>query len=144
MNLTGKLSISRRISNVADPEIVIEIKDDLSGIRVAVASLKLADFAECLTGLSHVECALTVPSNLDLVGRKKELREILVQRPDDYLKKPEFIAAMRERLPDAIRAAGLDPADWTASDYDLEDNHHHWVGHNSRVSIHRWLPREEQ
>lgn len=142
MKLPGKITISRMSGN-GEREIRIEILDATAGIRALEARMKLAGFAEALTGLGHVTCDLNVTDHFDKLGRICERREILIKRPDGIYEKNAYVAAMRAAMAPAMAAAGLNLADWTVSDYDLQSNHHYWSGEFQRVAISRYLPREE-
>lgn len=66
--LVGKLTISRR----SDDMIYIQITDESSKSRFVELELTTSNFAMAVTGLSHVECKLSV-DRLDAVGKEKQV-----------------------------------------------------------------------
>lgn len=71
----GSISISRP-HGPEPPYIEISIVDDLSGSQFVEARIPLKEFAELITGLSHVDCEFDFRP--DLVGKKREHKEEVV------------------------------------------------------------------
>lgn len=72
--LTGKVCITRPSGGSIEDEPVIklEIKDDKSGLRFLTMTMKPADFALALTGLSYVPATFELRGS-ENVGKVKEI-----------------------------------------------------------------------
>lgn len=77
--LKGKLTISRPFGSRANtnPHIRIVVRDDVSHIEFLKLEIPLANFAECLTGLSEMDCEFDVHGTHN-VGKKKEMERVTV------------------------------------------------------------------
>jgi hypothetical protein len=126
--LPGKLSISRRSSNVEDDYFVIEIEDGASGTTGAVARLSPAALALAISGVHAVSA--DVEWYTDRIGMRAEVKSENVPCNGYALTKAEKQAAV----------APFEVDGWKA---DLEDvgNHHRRTANGYRVNFRRWVKR---
>jgi hypothetical protein len=75
MEIPMNISISRVHCSDGDDYIKVSLEDEKSGITFAVANVPMKGFAECLTGLSYVDCEGEV-MGLDNVGKTMESDKI--------------------------------------------------------------------
>lgn len=85
MELNGKLTISRVMSNTSDDYIEIRVQDDLSGAQYCTVQVSFVDFAQALTGLACVKCSHE-PKGLSVVGKKREHKSFIASAPEALLK----------------------------------------------------------
>lgn len=79
--MKGKLTISRPQYHDNRKTISIQVKDELSRTIFLDIEISCANFAECLTGMSEMECELKT-RDLDKVGLKKETKSITFEFPE--------------------------------------------------------------
>ena len=109
--MKGKLTISRPQYHDNRKLISIQVKDGLSKTRFLDIEISYADFAECLTGMSEMECELKT-RDLDKVGLKKETKSITFEFPECiYTNRKEIAYKM------ACKIVNANHDGWIASDY---------------------------
>lgn len=81
----GQISIGRLHGKGVDATnaIRIEVIDKTSGCRMVDISMGLQDFAECMTGLSLVPCAVEY-NDSGLIGKTREHKKISVTIPKKF------------------------------------------------------------
>ena len=78
--MDGKITISRRNYGCGKKVISIEVKDTSSRIRFLDIELSLEDFAECLMGLSEIDCSIKT-RGLEHIGKTMETDTINFKMP---------------------------------------------------------------
>lgn len=101
--MKGNITISR--PRPAD-YIQIEFGDELSGRRFLRAKVKLADFAEALTGLGYVDCEFELTP--DEVGKVRETKTERIQADGYSLTDEQKIAILAPYEVDGWRAQRSD------------------------------------
>jgi len=132
--LKGGLTISRPSGNLDFAYIEIRVNDELSGSQFVSVRVPLAEFAEALTGLAHVDCEFDLRP--DLVGMRRENKEEFVPGGIPY--------TAREAQQKIIAAELLAPFEidgWKGREADLF-NHHRRNSCGARVTFVRYVPIE--
>lgn len=125
--MKGNITISRpRPSDY----IQIEFGDELSGRRFLRARVKLADFAEALTGLGYVDCEFDLTPNE--VGKKREIKIERIQ-VDGY----SFTDEQK-----TVILAPYEVDGWVAQRLNLGDHHKRFNG-GYNVTFIRFVPATE-
>lgn len=134
----GKFTIGRTYSNRDDGDYVhIHIEDDVSGCRIIEATMALEDFAEMILGSSYkpieFEC---MAENL---GKRRELRSIIVPRPDFRKKESPDLARkwIQKHAPQELVDG------WEIHNSSDLFNHHRWAGEGVSVSLIRFVDPQE-
>jgi hypothetical protein len=85
--LKGKLTISRPYGSRSEdePYIRIVVRDDTSRIQFLTVDIPLANFAECLTGLSETDCDFQLHAAHN-VGKRKEREDASFVLSKEYMK----------------------------------------------------------
>lgn len=98
--INGLVTISRPSTGATDLDddssvIEITIKDEASRVEFVSMRMRLADFAECVTGLA-MRPAQGEVRGLHLVGRKHRVGSVMVPFPEAFRK---HLHGMGERQP---------------------------------------------
>lgn len=103
MQLNGKLTISRVLTNTAEDYIQIIIQDDLSCAQYCKVQVSFDNFAQALTGLALVNC-LHETRGLSVIGKKRENRSAIVSIPDAILEPAVLVLgdSSRERIENLV------------------------------------------
>ena len=136
MKHKAKLNISRPSYGDDRRKIAISVIDTDAGIEFLELEIDLADFAECVTGLSHVECEMEF-RGLENLGKVSEKEKIEFKVSDSYIYK--------DRNKEAIEKAKLStPPGWEASEYYGSQNSFFTKGDEmwARTTITRWVDKE--
>lgn len=135
MKHKAKLTISRPISSTGEKIIEISVYDDEACIEFLEIGISLGNFAECLTGLSRVECEMEF-RGLQNVGKMRETRplEFEIHGPRYQINKADVIDEAKKYTPDG----------WTASEYyGSQGSFFSRDGkHYARTKISRWVDKE--
>lgn len=100
MKLKGNISISRPNYGSDGKEVIsIKIKDRKSRIQFLEIEMSYKNFAQCLTGLSEVNCDLKT-RNLENIGKIKETKTIEFEIPDDCYDKEEIKQRAKKHVPE--------------------------------------------
>ena len=101
MKHKAQLSISRPFHGDGRKKIEITVQDTDAGIEFLKIEMDLGKFAECLTGLSFVDCDMEL-RDIQNVGKQKERKAIEFQIPKErYLLKDEEIREIaKEHIPE--------------------------------------------
>lgn len=83
--IKGKISITRPSYGDEREKISIQIKDDLSKIQFLTVEIDYADFAQCITGLSFINCDLYI-HRMGLVGKNKIVESRTCESPGNMSK----------------------------------------------------------
>lgn len=84
MQLNGKLTICRVMSNTSDDYIEISVQDSSSSAQYCTVQVSFENFAQALTGLASVEC-LHEALGLSVIGKTRENKSVIVKVPDTIL-----------------------------------------------------------
>lgn len=85
--MKGKFSIGRRISNVREDFFVIEIEDDISGIRIIEIEVTPHDLAMALSARSGLDCEIKYLVNekqFNDIGKIRKMKAVFIERPTVY------------------------------------------------------------
>ena len=124
--LKGDLTIVRDNHN----EIYLEIHDKSSGCRFVNLRIDLRNFAMALTGVACRPCWFNFrPEN---VGKRRELKRVLVPRPSFNASKEDLIKLMEPFLTDG----------WTASVDDATNDHNWRTNDKAEVTMTRFVSEE--
>lgn len=94
----GKLSISRSQGS-GGTKISIELQGS-NYQEVVRIECEPEDFGNAVTGLSFQECTFRL-GNIDLIGKEKQRKACLLDRPHDYnLKDEEHLAIVKAKYPE--------------------------------------------
>ena len=133
MKLKGTISIGRLTGGGEEPEVRIHIEDDLSGCRVLDIRMTMADYGNCVSGLSNVPCVMEYASEAPIGKKREHMEKVIVVPPcslhgDALRKAPEVLEQLKELAKDG----------WEPRRDDL-GNHHRWDGrkHGYRVTFTR-------
>lgn len=91
MKIDAKITICRTRSSHEDDYISVSVHDDKSGIQFLTMKIGLADFAQCITGLSAVHGEGTV-RGLDYIGKKRVSENRSVECPLESYDRKELSA----------------------------------------------------
>ena len=83
----ARVTISRPQRSDGVKNITISIEDKASGFNIIKIAMTAESFAECITGLGYVPAVIErVPTYkmLDNFGKKKEIMNCSVDKPDGY------------------------------------------------------------
>jgi len=108
--IKGKISIGKTSSNGENATpIKIELRDTDAVIEFAIIYLSLENYAQVITGLSHVECDIEV-RDLDKVGKVRQQDILVIEMPQetDWKKQKEIAYEI---------AKAKCPEGWIASSY---------------------------
>lgn len=134
----GKLTISRVRSNRGEGHVTIRIEDDTSGCIACEVKVSVVEFAEALMGHGYRECQFSLNES-GVIGKKRELREIVIPRPP---------SEGRRREEDAVaglawiqKKAAKELVDgWMPNHPSDVFNSHQWTGDKQvRVSLIRFV-----
>jgi hypothetical protein len=125
VKLPGKLSISRRTSNVEPDYFVIEVTDDASGIDAVSLRISPADLALALSGRHGVP--VEVEWHVENVGMRAEVKTEIVRCKGDATDRQKRAAV-----------APLEVDGWAGNANDI-GNHHNRSGDGYRVTFRRWV-----
>lgn len=108
----------------------IELQDALSGVKIK-ASINSLDAIKALSRLSDVPCQITYPERLDLIGMRREVKDVLINRVW------ETYSPTEQEVADQCIAEGLLVDGWEISDHGLHRQQRHMNKHN--VSLKRYV-----
>lgn len=98
MQLNGKLTICRVMSNTSEDYIEIRVQDSSSSAQYCTVQVSFENFAQALTGLASVEC-LHNAQGLSVIGKTRENKSVIVKVPDAILEPAlDIIRGGRESL----------------------------------------------
>ena len=84
MKIKAKITISKTSGGSDGPTVAVTLTDDLSGISFFRGEMSLHNYAECITGLGHVEMDADV-RGLEYVGMKRVTESRTIECPlTDY------------------------------------------------------------
>jgi len=121
--LTGQITIGRTTAADNDEPIRIEITDKASGIRIVTLTMRLEDFASCVTGLGYQKCSVELTEDpTGKLGKHIKAKTELV--PFKWSGKYEDEKGKRKAADKAVAPFLVDG--W--SEYRASDlfNHHTW------------------
>ena len=121
--LKGKISINKVGHLASQMYMKIALEDELSGVQVFEAKMQLRDFAQAITGLSHVDVKYEL-GNVELVGKMRMEKTILVKFPvqKHHMMSDEVIR---------VAISEYEVAGWVGCDADAK-NYHNFV-HSDKV-----------
>jgi len=134
MKHKAKLTISRPSYGDGRKKITIRVEDDDAVIRFLDIEMDLADFAECITGLSYVNCEMEV-RGLENVGKKRESMPIIFEMTAvDYDVKVDTAIKLAEEAA---------PEGWVCSSYfGSQDSFFYKDGkYYGRTTAYRWVEK---
>lgn len=109
--LFASITISRTSSNMHEEQVVrIEIKDELSGVRLAVVEVPMASFASAVTGLGAQAATIMHRPTVDtyaLVGKVRKLKHmgVMLDKSRTYgAYKPAAVGYIRDQAYAALIA----------------------------------------
>ena len=137
LRLKGNISINRFGGGRDDSEIQIEIGDEEARVQICTLTMSLHNFAECVTGLSHVDCSVDF-NNSGKIGTIGESKEEMVPIPP-YDERDSGGKWIKRAL------APFTVDGWSPRDRDIT-NHHGWARNKDgqefqRVVFFRNVPR---
>lgn len=80
MKIKAKITIAKTSGGAGGPTVSVTLTDDLSGISFFRGEMSLHNYAECITGLRHVEIDAEV-RGLEYVGMKRVTENRTIECP---------------------------------------------------------------
>lgn len=129
------LTISRIHYGGDDDFIEVRITDDTSATEFVTVKVRLADFTNCITGLSRVSCIGEV-IGLEVIGKTHEHKKLVFENPENLSRYNED---GREKL--TKLAEKECPKGWTPdATFDSQDSFFTKDGkHYAQTTIRRWI-----
>lgn len=140
--MKGKISITRPSSGDGDGHISITLADIDAVVQFAQIRMSLADFAQCVTGLSRIDCDIEL-KNLDKTGKQRIREQIEFELPDDT----DSYCSSDQRKAVALNVAReLVGDEWEVDGYfGSQDSFFQRDGKPmARTSIMKWVDKEVQ
>lgn len=128
--MNGNITISR--VHDSDKYIEISITDEANRIEFVVTRLTLEAFAQCVTGLGHVECQIET-RRLDLVGKRIEHKSEIIPVNGWGIKGDETAIS--------VALAPYEVDGWIARRLDMNNSKNYFSTDGVRVTFFRHVDR---